>query len=169
MAMQSAAGDLQGRPRFRQDLVAEAVDDQGARFIDVMDPDSGNLFRFYEVEYSLACAMDGERDVAGIVKWAQQELGLSPSQQEIRTVIATLGDLGFIDPGDSGKAHAGLHVANDLAPGVVVGTNARTAPIELELGRAGGGAPARVNDMPKAPDLALGASGATTSLKPAPV
>ena len=41
-----------------------------------IDPDSGNVFRFYEVEYSLACAMDGERDVAGIVKWAEEELGL---------------------------------------------------------------------------------------------
>ena len=55
------------RPRFRQDLVAEAIEDGGNKFIDVADPDSGNMFRFFEVEYSLACAMDGQRDVAGIV------------------------------------------------------------------------------------------------------
>ena len=56
------------RPRFRQDLVAELVEDGKHRFIDVADPDNGQVFRFYEIEYSLACAMDGERDVAGIVR-----------------------------------------------------------------------------------------------------
>lgn len=86
-----------GRPRFRQDLVAEPIEDGGARFIDVMDPDSGTVFRFFEIEYSIACAMDGERDVAGIVRWAQEELGLTPSAGEVRTVIATLGDLGYLD------------------------------------------------------------------------
>ncbi len=89
--------DRYDRPRFRQDLFAELVDEHGGRFIDVMDPESGNLFRFYEVEYSLACGMDGERDIAGIVKWAQDELGLSPSLQEVRSVIATLQEYGFID------------------------------------------------------------------------
>ena len=79
------------RPRFRQDLVAEPIDDSGTRFIDVMDPDSGNVFRFFEVEYSLACAMDGERDVPSIVQWAKEELGVAPSPSEVRTVIATLG------------------------------------------------------------------------------
>ncbi len=80
------------RPRFRQDLVAEPIEDGNTRFIDVMDPDSGNVFRFYEVEYSLACAMDGERDVPGILRWAQEELGLSASANEVKSVIATLGD-----------------------------------------------------------------------------
>ena len=87
------------RPRFRQDLIAETVEHHGARFIDVMAPEGNDVFRFYEVEYSLACGMDGERDVAGIVKWAQDELGLTPSLQEVRTVIAALGELGFIEPG----------------------------------------------------------------------
>ena len=75
------------KPRFKQELVAEPIEDGGARFIDVMDPDSGNIFRFYEVEYALACAMDGERDVAGIVHWAQEELGLTPTPSEVTRVI----------------------------------------------------------------------------------
>jgi uncharacterized small protein (DUF1192 family) len=94
------------RPRFRQDLVAEPIEDGDARFIDVMDPDSGQLFRFYEVEYSLACAMDGQRDVASIVKWAEEELGLKPSASEVRTVIATLGDLGYLERGVDAAAAA---------------------------------------------------------------
>src|SRR5262245_29332823 len=95
------------RPRFRQDLVAEAIEDSGAKFIDVMDPDNGTLFRFYESEYSLACGMDGQRDVAGLVRWAEDELGLKPSQNEVRAVISTLGDLGFIDGvGEAARAPA---------------------------------------------------------------
>ena len=86
------------RPRFRQDkLIAEAIEDNNARFVDVLDPDSGTLFRFYDVEYALACGMDGQRDVNGIVRWAEEELGLKPNPKEVRNVIATLGDLGFID------------------------------------------------------------------------
>ena len=54
------------RPRFRTDLVAEPVEEGGHRYIDIVDPDTGNGFRFYDVEYSLACAMDGERDIEGL-------------------------------------------------------------------------------------------------------
>jgi hypothetical protein len=152
--------DRLDRPRFRQDLVAETVDEHGARFIDVMDPESGNLFRFYEVEYSLACGMDGERDVAGIVRWAQEELGLTPSPQEVRNVIATLGDLGFID----GGAPAG-----ELGVGVVVAASSRTPPpASVELGTAGG-MPARSPPQPTPADVVLGAPGGATRRAAEPV
>ena len=98
------------KPRFRQDLVAEPVEDGATRFIDVADPDTGNLFRFYEVEYSLACAMDGERDVAGIVQWAKEELGLQASAKEVQIVISTLRDLGYLESG-AGAAAAARPVA----------------------------------------------------------
>jgi len=178
-AQPGRSADLTDRPRFRQDLFAEAVDEHGTRFIDVMDPDSGSVFRFYEVEYSLACGMDGERDVAGIVKWAQDELGLSPSQQEVRTVIATLGDLGFIAGADSADVAAsaddtGPHAvarpepaelpAPELARSVVVGAPAKVTPApDLELGAAGTtSAPKREAARP-APALELGAPGATAA------
>jgi hypothetical protein len=183
----------QERPVFRQDLVAEAIEEQGAKYIDVMDPDSGNVFRFYEVEYSLACAMDGKRDVAGIVKWAQEELGLTPSPKEVQSVIATLADLRFIETGATmlsdvpeAKASAKSSTSFDdygeattvgaspmdeeLARGIVVGTAARgAAAMDVELGHAGtSGAKAGGRDeaMPKA-DFDLGASGAAAaSAKP---
>ncbi len=134
-----ARGDRGGRsghydrPRFRQDLLAELIAEQDGRFIDVMDPDSETIFRFYEVEYSLACGMDGERDVPGIVKWAQEELGLSPTPQEVRTVIATLGDLGFIAAGEA----AAQPLTAEPAPSVVVTPQAKPyAVTELAPGPA---------------------------------
>ena len=152
------------RPRFRQDLVAEPIEDGNSKFIDVMDPDSNTVYRFYEVEYSLACAMDGERDVAGVVRWAQEELGLSTTANEVKSVIATLGDLRFLDtaaPQPAAAAAASklwdtaatapsaqatpagppaLAAADDddLKAGVIVGQARSQPPVaDMELGNAG--------------------------------
>jgi hypothetical protein len=115
------------------------------------------VFRFYEVEYALACGMDGERDVAGIVKWAQDELGLTPSHNEVRTVISTLNDLGFIE------------AATELAAGVVAALPERAQPApSVELGAAGASGP-RPAPLPPAPSFELGAVGtAARSQRPTP-
>jgi len=144
------------RPRFRTDLVAEPIDEEGQRFIDVIDPDTGSAFRFYEVEYSLACAMDGERDVAGLASWAEEELGITPTSSELGSVIATLGDLGYLETGAAQPAATEVAVG----PGVVVpSTPPRPTAHDVELGSAGfdGGDPepvTRVDDIP------LGVAGA---------
>ncbi len=169
------------RPKFRQDLVAEQVDEAGHRFIDVADPETGNLFRFYEVEYSLACAMDGERDVPGIVRWAQEELGLKASPSEVKSVIQTLGSLGFIDSGARAEAGAPASLVeidvsqtdatavaaraydDELAPGIVVGKrdDSDVTSGSVELGLSDMAASAKQDDMPSAPDYGLGAPGST--------
>ena len=169
-------------PRFRTDLVAEPIDEDGQRFIDVIDPDTGSAFRFYEVEYSIACAMDGARDLSGLVDWAREELGISPSPNELETVIATLGDLGYL-------AAAGAGFEAELAAGVVAPTYGEpevaapdielgaggvssgwSAPVaaplpaagDVELGMAGGGEP-RSAPAPVALDAGLGPAGAAPS------
>jgi hypothetical protein len=157
------------RPRFRQDLLAEIVEEGGQRFIDVADPDSGHVFRFFEAEYSLACGMNGERDVAGLVKWAQDELGFSPSANEVQAVIAQLATLSFVgkDRGVDAVAtkavaaqQAAAPKADELAKGIVVGKQANAnANAEVELGRAGANVASRDEKLPAA-DFALGASGA---------
>ncbi|MEO8704801.1 MAG: hypothetical protein ABI867_32415 [Kofleriaceae bacterium] len=179
--MATASSGLFDKPKFRHDqLVAESISiDDGGRFVDVMDPDSGNVFRFYEVEFSLACAMDGERDVAGIVQWAKEELGLSPTQTEVRNVIATLGELGYLDQTAAAKAAAAAPPARvaardpELAPGVVVPAQqprAATPANDIALGHAGTSRAPATPELPKAPDLALGAPGAAAAKPPrAPV
>src|SRR5688500_10497052 len=174
------------RPRFRQDLVAEPIEDGGGRFIDVMDPDNGTLYRFYEVEFSLACAMDGQRDVAGIVKWAEEELGLKPSRKEVKIVISTLGDLGYLEGGAAAAAAptktptppVGIKRPTEqpavnrwdaptamgdtddyLERGVVTGQKRPHTPVpDVELGQAGTRTDRR-DELPKAPDLELGKPG----------
>lgn len=179
------------RPRFRQDLVAEPIEDGGARFIDVADPDSGHMYRFFEVEYSLACAMDGERDVAGIVRWAEEELGLKPSPNEVRSVIATLGDLGYLESGAAAAAAVNAAAAAqpvaeaprakappveaparkpevELERGVVAAAPSRPAApsVDVELGASGGRAPAPAAPVPSA-DFELGAPGSSAPQAPA--
>lgn len=176
------------RPRLREDLVAEAIEDRGARFIDVIDPDNGNSYRFYDVEYSLACAMDGQRDIPGLVRWAEEELGIAPTRGELETVIATLGDLGYLDrvdqaaiaasPGADLGLASGVRAPAPAAPaaGIEVELGHFQAPAvaakaepaaELELGGAGGGAKlVEIDD--DVPDVTLGPSGSAAPVLPVP-
>jgi hypothetical protein len=169
------------RPRFRTDLVAEPIDEDGQRYIDVIDPDNGNAFRFYEVEYSIACAMDGERDVRGLADWAREELGITPSSDEIANVVATLGDLGYLEaagrpmfgddlvqkgvvapPPVPVRAPAVELGAGGLTAGWNVPTTAERAAVsgdDLELGRAGGRVTATGPAL-ESMDVGLGAAGA---------
>lgn len=146
------------RPRFRTDLVAKPFDEAGQRFVDVTDPDSGKTFRFYEIEYSIACAMDGRRDLAGLAEWAQAELGVEPSRDELATVISTLEDLGYLEQGASARSAfdlgtAGAAVEDDAEEALASGD-------EFELGNAGK-SPLDLSDEERldAPELTLGVSG----------
>ncbi len=126
------------RPRFRTDLVAEPIEEDGHRYIDVIDPDTGNVSRFFDVEYSIACAMDGERDVQGLAQWAREELGVEPSPKELATVIATLGDLGYLETATTAPARTQVAYEQELVPGVVSAPRAAKIPVDdVELGRAG--------------------------------
>ena len=88
---------MSSNPSFRTDLVAQPVSDAGQRFVDVTDPDSGKTFRFYEVEYSLACAMDGRRNVDQLADWALDELGLQASREELESVVGAKTASAVID------------------------------------------------------------------------
>ncbi len=187
--MQASGAEAFTRPKFRHDqLMAEALEDGGSKYVDVLDPDTGSMFRFYEVEFAIACGMDGQRDVGQLIAWAKEELGLLPTAVEVRNVIAQLGDLGYLDLGAVAReAAAAAPVAavetakaaakaadSDLAPGIVVGTPQRDvlppAP-EVELGRAGPKDRAvPVSDSIPVEDVALGAPGAQAAKAPkAPV
>jgi biotin carboxyl carrier protein len=151
------------RPRFRTDLVAKPFDEAGQRFVDVTDPDSGKTFRFYEVEYSIACAMDGHRDLAGLVEWAQVELGLEPSPDELKTVISTLDDLGYLEEvaAPRGGFALGTAGAGDEPDEMEEETFSTSDDgDEFELGNAGKSPLDRSDDERlDAPELTLGMSG----------
>ncbi|HUH00702.1 MAG TPA: hypothetical protein VML75_01830 [Kofleriaceae bacterium] len=132
-------------PRFRTDLVAQPIDSEGQRFVDVTDPDSGRTFRFYEVEYSIACAMNGQRSLGSLANWALEELGLETTTDELETVISTLDELGYLDgPLEVGAVELGQ-------AGGTVRRAASAAPLpadDLELGAPGRSSIARERPAP---------------------
>jgi hypothetical protein len=140
------------------DLVARPFDEAGQRFVDVTDPDSGKTFRFYEIEYAIACAMDGRRDLAGLVEWAEAELGVEPSPDELTMVISTLDDLGYLEQGASARLGFALGTAG--AASDEEAEEALASGDEFELGNAGK-SPLDLSDEERldAPALTLGVSG----------
>ncbi len=141
---------MKTRPRFRTDLVAQPIEDKGQVFVDVTDPDTGATFRFYEIEYSVACAMDGARDLEALRAWARDELGVEPSHEELSTVVATLDELGYLDHGP------GAPSAASTIPG---GAEAPRAS-DVELGSAGVSPGSAPRPKAAAEDMALGQAGA---------
>lgn len=160
---------MQQRPRFRNDLVSKPIEENGQRFVDVTDPDSGKTFRFYEVEYAVACAMNGDRSVNDLVDWARAELGLEPSARELETVISTLGDLGYLAA--NGQSDLDLALGSPGKSPMDSGSTDRAPSESFELGDAGkspmGGPP----KSPRAPaaNLELGAAGFGGAEAPTPV
>jgi hypothetical protein len=120
------------QPRFRTDLVARTLEENGRRFVDVTDPESGSTFRLYAEEYAIACAMDGSRTLDGIRHWARSELGLDPSAEELGTVVAALSELGYLE-----KLHPAEPVDRPAGPAAAPGAETAAAqaadPAEEEL------------------------------------
>src|SRR5688500_9682925 len=158
------------RPQFRHDLLAESIDEGGSHFIDVMDDATGTTFRFYEVEYALACAMDGQRDVDAIIDWADQELGLRPRAKEVQRLASTLGELGFLSStavvAEPSTPAAAVAAADDeLVRGVVHAPAAKSTIVveDVELGQVDRTPVAATPAAASAPDVELGAPDATSS------
>jgi hypothetical protein len=133
---------MQTQPNFRKDLVANPVIEGDQRFVDVTDPDSGSTFRFYEVEYAVACAMDGTKDLSSLISWSNAELGLAPSSDEIELVVTTLDELGYL---------AAAPTAGDFELGASGKSPLATPrpPVEavpMELGKAGTSGPIETSD-----------------------
>lgn len=190
--MQARPTDAEAaRPKFRHDhLMAEPLEDGGSKYIDVLDPDTGSMFRFHEVEFAIACGMDGQRDVAGLIAWAREELGLLPTAAEVRHVISRLGELGYLDVGAIAREAAAAAPESrpvekrpeatkpeprpakrddELAAGIVVGAKANEVlppAADVELGYAGAKErSAAITKEPPVEEFALGAPGVAEAPK----
>ncbi len=140
----SALGD---KPFFRYDLQTEAVVEDGQRYVDVTDPDGGSSFRFFEVEYAVACGMDGQRDLEGLVTWAKAELDLKTNTKELSKIVSKLDELSYLSA--EAKPEAAVlpafeNTADDVSPFEEITKFSIdrpqapvTAEIDVELGDSG--------------------------------
>ncbi len=92
-------------PRIRNELSATPAEDQGIRYFDVSDPRSGARMRMYDFEWLLAQKMDGRRGFDELARFASNELGISPSTDDLEDYADKLRSLGFFE-----------HEDNDLTP-----------------------------------------------------
>jgi hypothetical protein len=142
---------LPDRPRFRNDLVAQPIEEEGVRYVDVTDPLSGSTFRFYDVEYSIACAMDGDRDLDGLAEWTRTELGIETSPDELANVVNTLTELGYLEAVH--QAAQPTHTAPARTPSIHDEVTAQVSRIEVghEDETIVGGAPRGLAAKPEPP------------------
>jgi hypothetical protein len=148
------------KPRFRNDLVAQPIEEEGIRYVDVTDPNSGSTFRFYDVEYSIACAMDGSKDLTGLVEWTKGELGIDTSVDELQGVVSTLAELGYLEAAArilSEEEEADEFAYSEPTRNVstdVMQQKAREAEARHADGTGSGGAP-RAPGLPPMPNTKL--------------
>jgi hypothetical protein len=157
------------KPRFRNDLVAQPIEEDAYRWVDVTDPNSGATFRFYDVEYTIACAMDGARDLSALADWTRVELGIETSAEELTTLVGTLADLGYLEgPGLGSDDPTAVRPIPTGANGSDAGWTDETAQEVsaaydqvMELGPAGKSETATTTRVPKvdAPAIDLGPPG----------
>jgi hypothetical protein len=86
----------QPSPRFRRDLVASPVEEEGVAFVDVQDLRTGTNFRLYDFEYQLALQLNGQ-SVADVVAWASATYAMDLTAEGIAEFAGRLGELGFLE------------------------------------------------------------------------
>ncbi len=109
--------NVRNAPQFRKDLVATPIFEEGEQYVDVTDPNSGKTFRFFEVEYAIASAMDGARTVDSLAAWAEEELGLEAEAEELTTLVSTLNELGYLEGVDTSSQDSTSSTLSELADG----------------------------------------------------
>ena len=169
MTQTSGAFSSAEKPFFRYDLHTTAVEENGNRYVDVTDLVEGESFRFYEVEYAVACGMNGQRNLDGIVDWAMLELDLQTTTQEVGAIVDKLAELKYIELGE--PAPVVVSAPDLVAPAAVVAAGTPAPPLTeppveqrapgLELGESGRSpiGPARPSMPAEAADVELGLAG----------
>ncbi len=138
MTQMSGSASHAEKPFFRYDLQTEAIEEGGERFVEVTDPNGGKPFRFFEVEYAVACGMDGERDLEALVDWAKSELDLKTTTEELGAIVSKLSELQYLDAGSASASDVAQDEVAEL-PEIPVAPvrDQPSAGIEVELGTSG--------------------------------
>ena len=139
MTQTSGTAPSAEKPFFRYDLQTEAIEDGGQRFVEVTDPNGGKSFRFFEVEYAVACGMDGERSLEALVEWAKSELDLKTTTDELGAIVSKLSELAYLGAGESTASQAEAQDEPAALPEIPAAPvfDEPSSGIEVELGTSG--------------------------------
>ena len=92
--------------RLKPGLAVTRVEDEGIAYYDVLEPESGLSFRFYEHEYLLAQQLEPGRSLAEISAWVRRELGVESRPEDLGVFIDKVRELGFLEGQATGATAA---------------------------------------------------------------
>jgi multidrug efflux pump subunit AcrA (membrane-fusion protein) len=92
--------------RLKSGLAATRVEEDGITYYDVLEPESGNSFRFYEHEYLLAQQLEPGRPLTEVSAWVRRELGVESRPEDLGVFIDKVRELGFLEAVKTGPAAA---------------------------------------------------------------
>src|SRR5512138_2152338 len=85
------------RPWFRTDLTCSREEQQGVVFYRVDDPKTQTSFRLYEIEYLIAQKLDGNRELADVIKAVKDEYNFDISLPDLQKFVSQLDSMGFVE------------------------------------------------------------------------
>ena len=81
---------------FRDDLTCTREERQGVVVYHVEDPNTGALFRLYEIEYLITGKLDGTRDDDEVIAEVKRDYGFTMSEQDFEQFVNQLTERGFL-------------------------------------------------------------------------
>jgi biotin carboxyl carrier protein len=90
--------------RLKAGLAVTRVEEDGIGYVDVLEPESGNSFRFYEHEYLLALQLEPGRSLADLSAWVKNELGVESRPEDVQVFVDQVRKLGFLEAASDAAA-----------------------------------------------------------------
>lgn len=84
------------QPTFRQDLTCTRDDQDGVVYYQVEDPKAQASFRLYEIEYRIACALDGKRSLQEVAETIKRDYDFEISDGDLLKFVGQLKQMNFV-------------------------------------------------------------------------
>jgi membrane fusion protein (multidrug efflux system) len=110
--------------RLKPGLAVTRVEDEGITYFDVLEPETGNSFRFYEHELLLAQQLEPGRPLADISAWVRRELEVESRPEDVQVFIDKVRELGFLEA----VAAPAAPVATPFGPAAAAAATPPAAP-----------------------------------------
>ena len=81
---------------FRDDLTCTREERQGVAVYHVEDPNTGAVYRLYEIEYLITGKLDGTRDDDEVIAEVKRDYGFTMTDQDFEQFVNQLTERGFV-------------------------------------------------------------------------
>ena len=141
--------------RLKANLVVTCVREGGIPYVDVLEPDTGRSFRFYEHEYLLAKELQPGKPYDELVRFVARRFGFETTPEAIDEFIRSVAEMGFLDQAEAEEEtvqplgeKAGKGTSEETPEEGVARSEAFAAALAVEdaLGRPGAGSAGKAHE-----------------------